>query len=293
METGTGNDGDFPLMIASSMVIRCTLEAVPRLGERAYEINSEGRSWELDDGPMGAVCELLLDVAFKEKIALTSIASVKKTADFPYAFDDGSSFTDIIQSNLIQLIQQHDNKVQRVCHLCGDRPTNWRAYISTHILRFIRRMKEALHVPVGMSLRCGFCARSNLPECEVRICKKGKTTHVEASCTMVSAFKYKPAEQGSKSTLAATFQLSHLSTAHPEYSSPLSPGGTRLPPDVWESMKVDTTEELALDIPQASIPAVFVDVAGPDEGLDRSNVVGKKRPKKVAPGPNQRRQVGA
>ncbi|KAK6987917.1 hypothetical protein R3P38DRAFT_3445739 [Favolaschia claudopus] len=65
------------------------VDAVPRLGQRAYEINSEGRSWELDDGPMGAVCELLWDVVVKEKIALTSIASVKKSADFPYAFDNG------------------------------------------------------------------------------------------------------------------------------------------------------------------------------------------------------------
>jgi hypothetical protein len=58
-------------------------------------------------------------------------------------------------------------------------------------------------------------------------------------------------------------------------------------------MKVDTTEEVALGIPQASIPAVFEDVAGPDEGLDRANVIGKKRLKKAAPGPRQRRRVGA
>jgi hypothetical protein len=50
---------------------------------------------------MGAVCELLWDVVLKEKIALTSIVSVKKTTEFPYAFDNGSSFTDIIESNLI------------------------------------------------------------------------------------------------------------------------------------------------------------------------------------------------
>lgn len=171
---------------------------------------------------------------------------------------------------------------------------------------------------MGTSLPCGFCAFSGKPECEVHIRKKGPTTHVETNCAMVSAFNYKPAEQGSKSTPCRNVPVvctlcfpdvprpgasqraqwrynmpEHLSTAHPEYSSPLSPGGTRLPHEVWESMKVDTTEEVALGIPQASIPAVFEDVAGPDEGLDRANVIGKKRLKKAAPGPRQRRRVGA
>jgi hypothetical protein len=69
------------------------VDAVPRLGECAYEINSEGRSWELDDGPMGAVCELLWDVVVEQKLPLTGLPSVKKAAEFPYAFDNGSSFT--------------------------------------------------------------------------------------------------------------------------------------------------------------------------------------------------------
>jgi hypothetical protein len=71
------------------------VDAVPRLGERAYEINSEGRSWELDDGPMGAVCELLWDVVVEQKLPLTGLASVKKAAEFPYAFDNGLSFNSI------------------------------------------------------------------------------------------------------------------------------------------------------------------------------------------------------
>ncbi|KAF7372252.1 hypothetical protein MVEN_00084700 [Mycena venus] len=189
--------------VLTELVNHRPVDAVPRLGERAYEINSEGRSWELDDGPMGAVCELLWDVVIKEKIALTSIASVKKTADFPYAFDNGKPAL-ICQDGTQQLIQQHNNKVQR---------------------------------------------RYNMPE--------------------------------------------HLSTAHPEYSSPLSPGGTRLPHKVWESMKVEPMEELALGIPEASILAVFEDVAGPDEGIDRANVVGKKRGRKTTPGASQRKKVAA
>jgi hypothetical protein len=71
------------------------VNAVPRLGECAYEINSEGRSWELDDGPMGAVCELLWDVVVEQKLPLTGLASVKKAAEFPYAFDNGLSFNSI------------------------------------------------------------------------------------------------------------------------------------------------------------------------------------------------------
>ncbi|KAF8185251.1 hypothetical protein K438DRAFT_1464758, partial [Mycena galopus ATCC 62051] len=156
-----------------------------------------------------------------------------------------------------------------------------RAHVSTHILRSIRGLREALRMPIGTSLPCGFCAFSGKPECEVHIRKKGPTMHVETNCAMVSAFNYKPAEQGSKSTPCRNVPVvcelcfpdapragqtqraqwrynmpEHLAAAHPEYSSPLSPGGTRLPHEVWESMKMDTTEELALGIPQACIPAV-------------------------------------
>jgi hypothetical protein len=81
----------------------------------------------------------------------------------------------------------------------------------------------------------------------------------------------------------------HLSIAHPEYASPLNPGGTRLPHEVWVSMEVGETEELALGIPRASIPAAFQDVAGPDEGLDRANQVGKKRKRVAVAAPRQKR----
>ncbi|KAJ7477836.1 hypothetical protein B0H11DRAFT_2281259 [Mycena galericulata] len=53
------------------------VDAVPRLGDRAYQINSEGRSWEIDDGPMGAVCELLWETVIQQKIALQLIAVPK------------------------------------------------------------------------------------------------------------------------------------------------------------------------------------------------------------------------
>jgi hypothetical protein len=55
----------------------------------------------------------------------------------------------------------------------------------------------------------------------------------------------------------------HLNIAHPEYASPLNPGGTRLPHEVWVSMEVNAKEEMALGIPPTSIPAAFEDVAGP------------------------------
>ncbi|KAK7035183.1 hypothetical protein R3P38DRAFT_3312227 [Favolaschia claudopus] len=271
------------------------VDAVSRLGQRAYEINSEGRSWELDDGPMGAVCELLWDVVVKEKIALTSIASVKKSADFPYAFDNGNPAL-VCRDGTQQLVQQHDSKVQRVCHLCGHRPkgTNeWRAHISTHVLRSIRRVSETLHIPVGESLPCGLCASSGKPECEVALLTKGSTTHVETNCAMVVNITYKSAEHGSKATpcrnVPVVCKLCYPDEPRPEYASPLNPGGARLPHEVWESMKVEEAEELALGIPKVSIPAVFAEIAAPNEGVDRSNVVGRKRAKKnnVATGPRK------
>jgi hypothetical protein len=54
------------------------------------------------------------------------------------------------------LIQEHDNKVERACHLCSNRGVNWRAHIGTHILRFIRRVNETLRAPVCALLGTGF-----------------------------------------------------------------------------------------------------------------------------------------
>ncbi|KAJ7645018.1 hypothetical protein B0H17DRAFT_1186981 [Mycena rosella] len=259
------------------------VDAVPRLGEHVYEINSEGRSWELDGDPMGAVCELLWDAVVEQNITLTSLASVKKseaslthstTVWIPKYIRNPAL---VCQQGTQLLIQQNDDKVQRVCHLCGDRPGNWRAHISTHILHFIRGVNEALR----------------LPECEVHLSKKGKVTHVATNCPMVSTFHYKPAEQGSKTTPCRNVPVV-CGLCFPDPLDLARPGGTRLPHEVWESMKLDPTEETALGIPTASIPRVFEDVAGPDEGVDRADVVGKKRAaKKSAPGTSQRKRTGA
>ncbi|KAJ7838286.1 hypothetical protein B0H14DRAFT_2588687 [Mycena olivaceomarginata] len=278
--------------VLTELVNHWPVDAVPRLGERAYEINSEGRSWELDDGRW---------------------ACVKKAPEFPYAFDNGKPAL-VCAEGTQQLIQQHDDKVQCTCHLCGEHPGNWRAHISTHILRSIRGLKEVLCAVIRPILPCGFCAASGKPECAVYIQKKGPTTHVETNCALVSAFNYKPADQGSKSTPCHNVPVvcklcfpdaprpgasqpaqwcynmpEHLSIAHPEYASPLNPRGTRLPHEVWVSMEVEEAEELVLGIPKASIPTVFRDVAGPDEGLDRANVAGKRKKKTNVAAPRQKR----
>ncbi|KAJ7442126.1 hypothetical protein FB451DRAFT_1105911 [Mycena latifolia] len=295
------------------------VDAVPRLGELAYHINSAGRSWEIDDGAMGAVCELLWNVVVQQKIALTSIQSVKKTIVVSSLHPKNNIFLGnyalVCHQGTQQLVQQHDNKVQRLCHFCGENVGNWRAHISTHILRSIRGVDEALRVPVGSDMPCGLCGYSNRPECEVHLRRKGPTIHVETNCAMVSTFNYKPAEKGSTTTpcrnvpVVCTICLpdvpragdaqrahwrynmpKHLAAVHPEYASPLNPEGIRLPHDVWETMKLAEGEERALGIPEAKIPAVFVDVAGPDEGVERSNVVGRKRKRA---GASQRRQQGA
>ncbi|KAJ7911780.1 hypothetical protein B0H13DRAFT_2479992 [Mycena leptocephala] len=295
------------------------VDALPRLGERAYDINSEGRSWELDDGPMGAVCELLWDAVVAQKIPLTSIVTVKKSSEFPYAFDNGKPAL-VCHAGTQLLIQEHDNKVERASHFCGDRGVNWRAHIGTHILRFIRGVNETLRAPIGPILPCGFCAASGKPECQVNLRKKAQVTHVECECPMRSAFNYKPADQGSKTTPCRNVPIvcklchpdapragasqpaqwrynmpEHLNIAHPEYASPLNPGGTRLPHEVWVSMEVNAKEEMALGIPPTSIPTAFEDVAGPDEGLDRANTAAgrKRKAKSSVSGPAQRRKLGA
>ncbi|KAJ7915199.1 hypothetical protein B0H13DRAFT_2456801 [Mycena leptocephala] len=302
------------------------VDALPRLGERAYDINSERRSWELDDGPMGAVCELLWD-AVAQKIPLISIVTVKKSSEFPYVFDNGKPAL-VCHAGTQLLIQEHDNKVERACHFCGDRGVNWRAHIGTHILRFIRGVNETLRTPlvssshpaqIGPILPCGFCAASGKPECQVNLRKKAQVMHVECECPMRSAFNYKPADQGSKTTPCRNVPIvcklchpdapraasqpaqwrynmpEHLNIAHLEYASPLNPGGTRLPHEVWVSMEVNAKEEMALGILPTSIPAAFEDIAGPDEGLDRVNMAAgrKRKAKSSVSGPAQRRKLGA
>ncbi|KAJ7441241.1 hypothetical protein FB451DRAFT_1058249, partial [Mycena latifolia] len=177
-----------------------------------------------------------------------------------------------------------------------------RAHISAHILRCHRGVSEDLRVPVGPTMPCGLCGHSNRPECNIHLRRKGPTIHVETNCSMLVPFNYKPAEKGSTTTpcrnvpVICTICLldipragdaqraqwrynmpEHLAAAHPEYASPLSPEGIRLPHNVWEVMKLTEGEERALGIPEAKIPAIFKDIAGPDEGVDRANVTGKKR----------------
>ncbi|KAJ7894400.1 hypothetical protein B0H14DRAFT_2559183 [Mycena olivaceomarginata] len=88
----------------------------------------------------------------------------------------------------------------------------------------------------------------------------------------------------------ATICRSTSIIAHPEYASPLNPGGTGLPHEVWVSMEVDTKEEMGLGIPSTSIPAAFEDIAGLDEGLDRANTAAgqKRKTKPSVSGPAQR-----
>ncbi|KAJ7835137.1 hypothetical protein B0H14DRAFT_2590529 [Mycena olivaceomarginata] len=253
------------------------VDAVPCLGERVYEINSKGRSWELDDGPMGAACELLWDVMVEQKLPLTGLPSVKKAAEFPYAFNNGKPAL-LCTEGTQKLVQQHNDKVQRICHLCGERPGNWHAHISTHILRSIRGVKEDLRGPIGTNPPCGFCAKSGKPGSKSTPCR-----NVPVVCRL--CFPDAPRPGASQLAQWRYNMPEHLSIAHPEYASP----GTRLPHEVWVSMEVDAAEELALGIPKVSIPAVFKDVAGPDEGLNGANQAGKKRKQVNGAAPRQKR----
>ncbi|KAJ7825435.1 hypothetical protein B0H13DRAFT_1918649 [Mycena leptocephala] len=173
------------------------VDAVLRLGQAAYQMNCEVRSWEIDDGVMGVVCELLWQaIVQKKQIALTAIASVKKSKCFPYSFDNGN-----------YALVCHPGPSSSFSYMTTKQPTmpSLRLFKSRELarphlgprVRRIRGVDEALRIQILSQFRFSY---SNRPECAIHLRKKGATTQVETNCTMVVAFNYKPAEQGSKTT---------------------------------------------------------------------------------------------
>ncbi|KAJ7457020.1 hypothetical protein FB451DRAFT_1142947 [Mycena latifolia] len=272
------------------------VDAAIRLGElTASRINSLGQSWEIDDKQLGLVAELLWGQAVKNSVAAGSINTVKVSGTFPYAFDDGNpALLSLVPSQ--QLTQEHGERLNRLCELCGEKAENQRAHMGSHILRKLRGVEEKLIKPVGDSLPCGFCGESGHAACSIYLQVKKNSATAETNCRLAMPFKYAYAERGSQatpcrnvpvvcvlcpSTLTAGKESrsqpaqwrynmeEHLEQAHPEYASPRNPDGIkRLPHDVWSSMAMGEGEEVALGIPLSKIPAQFSRVAGPDEGVD-------------------------
>jgi hypothetical protein len=72
----------------------------------------------------------------------------------------------------------------------------------------------------------------------------------------------------------------HLRDIHPEYVSPLQPGGDLLPFKLWQSVQIDKEEEMALGVPMPRPFTNFVrdsdePTRGESEGRDLANGAGR------------------
>ncbi|KAJ7748853.1 hypothetical protein B0H14DRAFT_3603894, partial [Mycena olivaceomarginata] len=121
---------------------------------------------------------------------------------FPYVFNDGNpALLSTIPTQ--QLIQEHGERVNRVCELCGEKADNQRAHMGMHILRKLRGIKEKLiklASTVRDSLPCGFCGESGHAACNAYLQVKTKAATVETNCRLNTPMKYVFAERGSNAT---------------------------------------------------------------------------------------------
>ncbi|KAH9940558.1 hypothetical protein B0H21DRAFT_754571 [Amylocystis lapponica] len=176
----------------------------------------------------------------------------------------------------------------RRCHFCYQIPDNWRDHIGAHILRASRGVKEELREPIATHMPCGFCGRSQRPECAVSLKTTGRSTELECGCSYSTPFGDEFANKASGTipcrnvpiicTLCpepsndatkrpATWRYNmetHLHDHHPEFASLENPTGLPLPRALWQDIDISAEEEKALGVPEALIVPRFLQVQ--DEG---------------------------
>ncbi|KAF7294036.1 hypothetical protein MKEN_01449900 [Mycena kentingensis (nom. inval.)] len=290
--------------VLTELVNPAMVNATPRLGsDIALKINSEGRTWQIDDGTLGAACEMLWATFNTLKLSAKDFAVVKKRSMFPYTFSDGTEAL-LCRPATEQLQKRVEDVENRKCHLCGIKAgKKWRGHMGEHILRFLRRVTETLLQPIEEGVICGFCARSDAPECAVALLRTQTSYRVLTNCGYCMEFNYKTANDGSETTVCRNVPVVcllcypdghkrnsvlpahwrynmplHLSSHHPDYASPLNRlGANPLPHAVWESMKLGDDEEKRMGIPKGNVPALFTSVAPAVQALDRTDTLGKRK----------------
>ncbi|KAH9946904.1 hypothetical protein B0H21DRAFT_883457 [Amylocystis lapponica] len=266
------------------------VDAESRLGvDQAHEINSVGKSWEIYDAALRIATQSLWQKITSTKTALTSLASVNKSASFPYSAEGSGMSGLTCEEGTQQLAIDHGKHIARTCHFCGQAPDNWRAHIGMHILRTSRSVTEnnPLHEQVGKFMPCGFCGRSNQADCAIHLKITARAVKIECNCKFNIPFKYGPANKGSDTTPCRNVPIictlcpessnksiprpavwrynmvTHLQSVHPEYASPRQSGGLPLPFALWKELEISPKEEKALGIPDSLIPASFTAVEEP------------------------------
>ncbi|KAI0054409.1 hypothetical protein BV25DRAFT_1949134 [Artomyces pyxidatus] len=254
--------------------------------KHCQELNSHGTTWELDDSLLTIACQSIWEKVISSKTPMSAITvTSSKSLGFPYTSDLNPGM--LFVRCRCRLLADNGKAATQPCHFCGRVPENWRAHIGMHILRAIRGVSETgLKEEIGNHMPCGFCGRSNHPDCKVSLKEMAQTIHIESKCPYFTTFRYKAAAKGSDTTpcrnvpvvcLLCTeptprnsrpvFQHAvwrynmeeHLAERHAEYASPRNPDISRLPlpQAVWKAMEILRSEELALGIPEDKLPTPF------------------------------------
>lgn len=149
--------------------------------------------------------------------------------------------------------------VASACPLCGDQTKDLRSHLGFHILCAAHGITDNVITPINGSLPCGFCGKSNNPDCTPTL----KGTHGvqwETKCPHKELFQYRSAIKGSGTCPCPNVPIvcklcvhqgqdtdwcpaiwrynleTHLYQQHPEYAHPGKPVGAPLPCDMYDTL---------------------------------------------------------
>ncbi|KAF7293732.1 hypothetical protein HMN09_01168400 [Mycena chlorophos] len=213
-------------------------------GPSALKINSEGKTWRCGTGQW----------------------------DLPSVKSNGTHAL-LCKPVTDQLVLHLQDKTNHDCHLCGEKKiANWRVHIGTHLYRFQRGLNDELLTGLEHGDACGFCGRCGAPECAVSLTRTQTTSNVVSNCPRYSEFRYGSADNMPCRNVPVLCTLCnetapkrkarpahwrynmrlHLKEERPEYASLDNPDGLHpLPHALWESIRVQSSEEEKLGIPEA------------------------------------------
>ncbi|KAG1812034.1 hypothetical protein EV424DRAFT_1269338, partial [Suillus variegatus] len=149
-----------------------------------------------------------------------------------------------------------------------------RSHMGVHILRAVRNVSDTVINPVDGLLPCGFCGRSDNPDCAVTLKKLARRTiQWDSNCPRKEGFQYGSADKGSNNrpchnvpvvcrlcihrnkdtdwrTAIWRYNLeAHLTKEHPEYANPGKLEGVALPRVVFDSVVLTAAEEKRAGVP--------------------------------------------
>lgn len=185
--------------------------------------------------------------------------------------------------------------------------------MGAHILRSQRGIAEALVVPVGDHMPCGFCGLSDRAECAVMLKETANKREFRTECPHQVSFRFGFADKGSESRPCRNVPVvctlcvhhgrgtdfkpaiwrynmeQHLNFVHSNYAHPGKLLGDLLPSHMLYPVILTPLEEKKLGVPVRPAFTLFV-----EKENDRTGTAAQKRrriqEKSAAPGPSIKRQ---